>query len=128
MKALIQVAATAVMFAAFCSTSILNAHADDNWQKKHPRRAEVNKRLKNQQNRVDQGLANGQLKPGQAQHIQNQDARIQNQESRDAAQNGGHLTQGEQNQINREQNHTSREINRDEKNNASQPAAQPPAQ
>jgi hypothetical protein len=128
MKPLIQVTGVLAVCVALFSTSILSAQADTNWQKKHPRREQVNKRLKNQQNRVDQGLANGQLKPGQAEKIQNQDSRIRNQERRDASQNGGHITQGEQNQINREENHTSREINRDEKNNASQPAAQPPSQ
>jgi hypothetical protein len=107
------------------SAVVLNvARADDNWQKKHPRRAEVNGRLKNQQKRTDQGLANGSLKPGQAQKIQNQDAKIQRQEQRDASKNGGHITQGEQKQLNHEENGVSHEINRDEHKNEAAPPAQ----
>jgi hypothetical protein len=100
------------------------ARAEDNWQKKHPRRAQVNGRLKNQQKRTDQGLANGSLKPGQAQKIQNQDAKIQRQEQRDASKNGGHITQGEQNQLNREENGVSHEINHDERKNQAAPTGQ----
>jgi hypothetical protein len=97
--------------------TLKTARADDAWQKKHPRRAQVNKRLGNQQNRVDKGLANGSLKTGQAEKIQNQDAKIHRQEQRDASKNGGHITKGEQNQINHEENGVSHEINRDERKN-----------
>jgi hypothetical protein len=93
----------------------------------------VNQRLKNQQKRVNQGLANGQLNTKQAARIQNQDARIHQQERRDAAKHGGHITKGEQRQLNRNENHVSREIHRDEGHNAaagapastSPPAANP---
>jgi hypothetical protein len=101
------------------------AHSDDNWQKKHPRRAEVNGRLKNQQKRTDQGLANGSLKSGQAQKIQNQDAHIKQQEKNDAAANGGHITKAQQNQLNHEENGVSHEINHDEQKNTAQPPAAP---
>jgi hypothetical protein len=102
-----------------------SAHADDaNWKKKHPRRAQVNKRLNNQQKRVDNGLADGKLSTGQAEKIQNQDASIRAQERRDASQNGGHITQAQQTQLNHEENGVSREINHDEQKNAAQAQAQ----
>ena len=94
---------------------------------KTSRRAEVNKRLNNQQKRVDNGLASGKLKPGQAQKIQNQDARIHNQERKDAAEHGGHITKGEQKQLNHEENHVSHEISHDEKKNSA-PVAPPASQ
>ena len=100
--------------ASVLSFASVSAHAETEWQKNHPRRKEVNKRLKNQQKRVDNGLAKGKLNPQQASKIQNQDARIRSQEQRDAAANGGHITQGEQKQLNHEENHMSHEIHRDE--------------
>jgi hypothetical protein len=108
------------------SLSLTQSASADN-TKPHPRRKEVNGRLNNQQKRVDNGLANGSLKPGQAKKIQNQDARIKQQEQRDVRQNerdgrGATLTKGQQNQLNREENHTSNEISRDERQNK---AAQP---
>jgi len=113
---------TLVALFAFASVS---AHAE---YRKHPRRAEVNKRLNNQQNRVNDGLEDGQLSNKQAKHIENQDARIRRQERRDAARDGGHITKAEQRRLNREENHVSGEINRDERGN-SQTAAPvaPPA-
>ncbi len=110
----------------FVSASVVKADGNKkkNWDKNHPRRAQVNGRLNNQQKRVDNGLANGKLSPQQAQKIQNQDASIRNQERRDAAANGGHITKSEQRQLNHEENGVSHEINRDERRNS---AGQPPA-
>jgi len=105
------------------------AHADTRWQKKHPRREQVNGRLKNQQSRVDQGLANGKLTTQEAQKIQNQDANIRRTEQKDAAQNGGHLTKAEQRNLNRRENRVSQEIKHDESVPAVVPApATPPQQ
>lgn len=92
-----------------------SAQAQGRWKKNHPRRAEVNQRLRNQDHRVDQGEASGKLNERQADRIENQDARIRAQEQRDAAQNGGHITKVEQRQLNREENRVSREIRRDER-------------
>ncbi|MDR3606928.1 MAG: hypothetical protein P4M08_06050 [Oligoflexia bacterium] len=66
------------------NASVSGAHADENAKKTHPRRAQVNKRLKNQQKRVNQGLAKGSLTPAEAQKIQGQDAKIRAEEQRDA--------------------------------------------
>lgn len=94
------------------------------WKKKHPRRAEVNQRLENQQKRTDEGLSSGKLNEQQAEKIQDQDARISRQEQRDASMHDGHITKGEQRQLNREENRVSREIRRDENKNT-QPAQAP---
>ena len=65
-KAILHVSIFALVLFSQFSTP---AKAETEWQKNHPRRAQVNKRLKNQQKRVDNGLANGSLKSGQAQKI-----------------------------------------------------------
>jgi hypothetical protein len=88
------------------------AHAEDRkeWNRDHPRRHEVNKRLNNQNRRVDQGEASGRLSPGQAHQLHAEDHAIRQQERVDAADHGGHITKGEQRQLNREENAESRQI------------------
>ena len=82
-----------------------------------PRVHEVNQRLKNQHNRVQNGVNNGSLTQHQANKIDRQDARI-NQEKKDMmANDGGHLTKGDQRALNQQENHVSNEINRDERRN-----------
>lgn len=76
----------------------------------HPRVNEVNGREANQENRINNGVKNGQLTQGQATRLQNGENRIQNQEKRDMAAHDGHLTKGEQRHLNREQNRESRRI------------------
>lgn len=80
------------------------------WKEDHPRRAEVNQRLKNQDRRIDEGEANGKLSPGQAKQLHREDHAIRQQEREDAAAHGGHITKGEQRQLNREENAESRQI------------------
>jgi hypothetical protein len=79
----------------------------------HPRVNEVDGREASQQNRIANGVQDGQLNARQASHLEANQARIQNQENRDMAEHNGHLTKGEQRQINREQNRQSRQIYRD---------------
>ncbi len=78
----------------------------------------VGQRRENQQDRVAQGIASGQLTPGETARIEGQEARVNRQIHRDRLANGGTLTPGERQQVNREQNGLSGEIYRD-KHNAS---------
>jgi hypothetical protein len=87
--------------------------ADGNWAANHPRRAEVNDRLANQNQRVDNGVRNGTMTPGQAAQVHREDHAIRNEERTDAAMHGGHITKPEQRQINRQENHVSGQIYRD---------------
>ena len=80
----------------------------------HPRRNEVNTRVNNQRERIDQGLKNGTLDKQQAQQLRANDRAIKQQEHADVKANGGYLTGGEQKQINQEENANSQMI-RDEK-------------
>jgi hypothetical protein len=82
----------------------------------HPRVNEVNQRLDNQQNRIQAGVADGQINAKQAAHDEQHDANIAQRESADEARHGGHLTKQEQNNLNKSENHNSRRIHRQRTN------------
>ena len=84
--------------------------AQANFDKTHPRRAQVNSRLNNQNARVDNKVADGKMSKGEAAKIHSQDHAIRKEEKRDAAANGGHITKAEQNHINNQENQVSKEI------------------
>lgn len=86
---------------------------------KHPRRNQVNKRVKNQRARINQGVKNGQITQAQAQQLKANDNAIKQQEHADVKANGGHLTVAEQKQFNQEENANSKMIH-DEKHPAGQ--------
>src|SRR5580698_5988812 len=70
--------------------------------KNHPRRNEVNKRVKNQRARINQGVKNGTLTTQQAQQLKANENAIKAQEHADVKANGGYLTKPEQKQLNQE--------------------------
>lgn len=78
--------------------------------KKHPRRNQVNKRVKNQRARINKDVASGKLTPQQAQQLRANDRAIKQQEHADVKANGGYLTKGQQKQINQEENANSKLI------------------
>ena len=80
------------------------------WNQTHPRRAEVNARLNNQNNRIRAGVRDGQLTDRQARQLHADDRAIRGEERADASINGGHITRGEQRQINQQENANSRAI------------------
>jgi uncharacterized lipoprotein YajG len=79
----------------------------------HPRVNQVNGRETNQQNRIANGVKNGQLTPGQTARLERGEQRLQNNEKKDMAANNGHLTKRDQRQLNREANHMSKRIYKD---------------
>jgi hypothetical protein len=76
----------------------------------HPRVNEVNQRLQNQQNRIQHGVADGQINAKQAARDEKQDSNIAHRESVDEAKHGGHLTKGEDKRLNKSLNHDSSRI------------------
>jgi hypothetical protein len=78
----------------------------------HPRVNEVNNRLDNQQNRINNGLKNGTMTTGQADRDETRDANIARRESVDEAKHDGHLTKQEQKNLNKSENRNSRAIYR----------------
>ena len=78
----------------------------------HPRVNEVNQRLDNQQNRIQNGVADGQINAKQEARDEKHDANIAQRESADEAKNGGHLTKGEQRRLNKSLNKNSTRIHK----------------
>jgi TolA-binding protein len=103
-------------FAAAACAPFLQASAADgdaaNWDKNHPRRAEVNARLANQNRRINKEVREGEMSKGQAAQLHRQDHQIRKEERTMASMNGGHITKSEQRALNQQENHVSREIGR----------------
>ncbi|GFE61817.1 hypothetical protein [Geobacter sp. AOG2] len=74
----------------------------------------IRQRELNQQQRIDQGVASGQLTPREACRLNAQQARIQQREARMKA--NGNLTACERRRLTREQNRASRNIYRKKHN------------
>ena len=89
-----------------------SAIAEGRWANNHPRRAEVNGRLANQNHRIQQERREGEISGGQAARLHQQDRQIRQEERLMARQDGGHITRQEQRTLNQQENHVSREIGR----------------
>jgi hypothetical protein len=87
-----------------------NAAGEGTWQKDHPRRAEVNDRLKNQNRRIHQDVRDGSITRSQAAADHAQDHQVRQEERVMASQNNGHITKSEQGALNQQENAISREI------------------
>jgi hypothetical protein len=86
------------------------AMAQSAWQAQHPRRAQVDGRLHNQDVRIDQEARTGQIGPAQAARLHAADQRIREQERHMAAMHGGHITKREQAKLNHEEDRLSHRI------------------
>ena len=82
----------------------------DDWNKDHPRRHEVNKRLRNQNRRIRKGEKSGKLTKDQAKDLHQEDHQIRQEERADAAKNGGHITKEEKKDLNQQENQESKQI------------------
>jgi hypothetical protein len=82
----------------------------ETWAQAHPRRAQVNARLANQNARINKELKEGEISKGQARALHRQDRAVRQEERDMAAQNGGHITPPEQRVLNQQENGISREI------------------
>jgi hypothetical protein len=76
----------------------------------------VNQRDSNQQSRINQGVASGQLTPGEAARDQGHLNGIENQTARMRARNGGVLTPSERRYEQSRLNHSSRRVYRTKHN------------
>ncbi len=108
------------VFSAICAGLLAGAFlsagpsfATTGWQRHHPRRVEVNSRLRYQNHRIDAGLRDHQLTRSEAQQLRTEDRSVRYQERVDAAGHDTHLTKAEQQQLNHEQNGISRQIHTD---------------
>ncbi|HTT20728.1 MAG TPA: hypothetical protein VMG82_17460 [Candidatus Sulfotelmatobacter sp.] len=76
----------------------------------------IQQRKENQQDRIAQGIKSGQLTPGEAAHLEGNEAKINKEVHNDRAANGGKLTAQERAQVNHQQNRMSQQIYRDKHN------------
>jgi hypothetical protein len=79
-------------------------------------KSEVGKRAENQQDRIANGIKDGQLNDREAANLEGKEAKINQEVRNDRAANGGKLTPQERRQVNRQQNQMSRQIYRDKHN------------
>jgi hypothetical protein len=80
------------------------------WAQQHPRRAQVNTRLANQNRRVHEQVKEGELTKGQAAALHRDDHSIRTEERAMASQDGGHITKSEQHVLNQQENAVSKQI------------------
>lgn len=77
----------------------------------------IEERKDSQQKRIAQGVASGQLTPGETKKIETKEQAINKEVRTERKANGGRLTQAEKKQVNRQQNRVSKQIHK-EKNDA----------
>jgi hypothetical protein len=94
----------------FGGAIIAPAIAVAGWKADHPRRAEVNARLNNQDRRINKELREGEITKGEAHQLHAEDHGIRNEERTMASQNGGHITKTEQRALNQQENGVSKQI------------------
>ena len=78
----------------------------------HPRISEVDRRVENQQDRIDAGVKDGQITAKQAAHDETRLTNTEERLSADEAKNGGHITAAEQRNLNHTLNVNSAAIHR----------------
>ncbi|HUN56315.1 MAG TPA: hypothetical protein VMU29_14275 [Smithella sp.] len=110
MKRYLKIMGTILIMAVFFLVSVPTVQAETQWQKDHPRRAQVNKRLRNQNRRINQGVKSGELNKQQARQLHKEDRQIRQEERDMASQNGGHITKQERKTLNQQENAASKQI------------------
>ncbi|MBF0556079.1 MAG: hypothetical protein HQK96_16260 [Nitrospirae bacterium] len=96
----------AILILSFTGVSM----AETRWQRNHPRRTQVNKRLLNQHRRINKELRRGKISRAQARQLKKENRQIRRDERHMARQNGGHITKDEQKALNQRENDVSNQI------------------
>ena len=71
-------------------------------KEEHPRREEVNHRVRNEEKRIEKGLKDGTITPAQAKQLRGELAGVKAEEKAEVQANGGSLSKTEQKQLNQE--------------------------
>ena len=99
------------LVSGFMALVLGNAQADEEqWKLHHPRRAEVNKRLAIQHQRIHHDVKAGEMTHEQAAALYKEDHQIRQQEREMASQHGGHITKQEQATLNQQEHAVSQQI------------------
>jgi hypothetical protein len=106
MKSKLLFSALLIAFLGIANVSL----AQDGFAKNHPRRAEVNQRLKNQDHRINRKMRTGDISRRQASRMHHRNQRVRQEERRMAYKHGGHISRGEQYRLNRQENRMNHRI------------------
>ena len=107
---MIKTIARNAVLAAVGVALIAPAPAYANWRTSHPRRAEVNQRLRNLDRRTGQERREGDLTNAQARYLRHEDKSIRQEERDMARYDNGHITKAEKHVLNQQENALSRQI------------------
>jgi len=94
------------------SMSVSSFANETQFNKNHPRRAEVNHRLSNQDKRINKEVKDGEMTKTKAAKLHKEDHRIRKEERAMAEKHGGHITKQEQKTLNRQENSVSKQISK----------------
>ena len=108
-KLLLVLAMALSMACITTSLSAQNSH-DEISGKTHPRKEQVNSRLKKQNARIDKKVAEGKMTKVEGQKLKRNDHAIRIEEKNMAKQNNGHITRQEQKVLNKQENVNSKKI------------------
>jgi len=97
----------ALLFGAMAASSFAE---ESQFDKTHPRRDEVNNRLKNQDKRIHREVKEGDMSRAKAARLHKQDRHIRKEERKMAAKHGGHLAKQEKRKLNHQENNVSKKI------------------
>ncbi len=103
---------------SFCSLAVIHAQTTPAATTPVTKPNEVNARLENQRDRIQQGVKSGELTKKEAKNIRGQEKGMRAQVKAERAANGGKLTKDEKTQINKEMNAESKKIYRKKHNAA----------
>lgn len=109
MKSIIKLSILGLSLAASVAVAT-GASAETPWQRRHPRRVEVNHRLIHQNHRITRERREGEISKAQAHDLRAEDRGVRGQERYDASHDNGHITRAEQHQLNQEENGVSQQI------------------
>jgi len=100
----------AAMALVIAGAGATGASAQTRFDQTHPRRAEVNARLVNENHRIAGERREGEISKVKAMRMHAKAHMIRVQERRTAARHNGHITRGEKLKLNREENRLSRHV------------------
>lgn len=84
--------------------------AQSKWEKRHPRRDQVNDRIQKQNARIKDKVEDGKMSKAEAAKLHRHDHEMRMEERDMAAQNHGHITKQEEKTLNQQENKNSKEI------------------
>ncbi len=94
----------------------------------HPRRAEVNKRERNQMRRIHQGVKDGTISKSEAKELRGNVKDVKKEERAEVKANGGYLTKDQQRDLNKDLNANSKAIKEERHDGVTTPpVVAPPA-